>query len=178
MTLAHLHLLLNHIPLISLPVALLFFCYGLYAKNIATQRFALIVLLVTSALVLPVYFTGEPAEDAVEHLANNIKDFIHPHEEAAEVSLVLTLVAGLVALASLWFSRAKTLMPKTLNLSVIFVTLVAILSLGYTASLGGQIRHTEIRPDASAATNQGTESEKQNKRLNVKEEHTGEKDND
>lgn len=178
MTLAHLHLLLNHIPLISLPLALIFFCYGYYAKNINTQRFALIVLFITSALVLPVYFTGEAAEEAVEHLANNIEDFIHPHEEAAEISLVLTLAAGLVALASFWFSRAKTLMPQTLNISVIAITIGAILSLGYTGSLGGQIRHTEIRPGASAATNQGTDSEKQDKVFNVKEEHSGEKDND
>lgn len=149
MNLAHIHLLLNHVPLISLPIVLLFFCYGAYAKNIATQRFALVVLIVTAALVLPVYFTGESAEEIVKQLPENFKGFIHPHEEAAEISLVLTLMAGFVALLSLWFSRSKTLMPTLLNGSVIVMTLVAILSLGYTANLGGQIRHSEIRASST-----------------------------
>ncbi|MCC7441549.1 MAG: hypothetical protein IT285_07950 [Bdellovibrionales bacterium] len=44
MTFAYLHLLLNHVPIIGLPVALVFLIHGLRTGNERSRRFALLVL--------------------------------------------------------------------------------------------------------------------------------------
>ncbi len=146
MNFAHLHLIINHIPLIGIPVALLFLLYGIWTKNAPTQRFSLYVLVGLAAMVLPVYLTGEPAEDVVEHLPGVVESFIESHEEAAEVSLVLTLATGCLALLALWFQKNE-MKRQRLNPIVIGTAAIALISLAYTANLGGKIRHTELRSD-------------------------------
>lgn len=143
MNFAHLHLILNHIPMFTIPMVLIFLVYALKKNDESLKKFSLMVLIATSATVLPVYLTGEPAEEVVEHLPGISKDLIEAHEEAAEVALILTLVAGAVAIATLITSKHKVLQsmgPKF----VILVSLAALLALGYAANLGGKIRHPEV----------------------------------
>lgn len=144
MNLAHIHLILNHIPVVGIPVALAFLGHGVYLKNPSSRRFALLVLVAVSAVVLPVFFTGEPAEELVEHLPGVVESVIETHEDASVFSLWLTLGAGTAALAALWFqSDAKK--SRALNFGVMTLSILAVLSLLYTASLGGQIRRPELR---------------------------------
>lgn len=149
MNFAHLHLVLNHIPVIGIPVALSFLIFGLWAKNAPTQRFSLLILFGLAAMVVPVYLTGEPAEEVVEHLPGVMESLIEAHEEAAEVSLIMTLLSGVFAFVALWFQRNE-LIREWINLSVMCVASVALISLVYTANLGGKIRHSELRSGASA----------------------------
>lgn len=151
MNLAHLHLVLNHIPIVGIPVALAFLAQGLWVRNPATHRFSLIVLFVLSVMVLPVFFTGEPAEEVVEHLPGVAESFIEAHEEAAKFSLVLTLLSGAVAFIALWFQRDEK-KARLLNLGVMGVATLAIVSLLYTAKLGGEVRHTEFRSGSPTQT--------------------------
>lgn len=139
---AHLHLILNHLPLFTIPVALIFLVYALWRKDQGLKRFSLIVLILTSLMVLPVYLTGEPAEEVIEHLSGVSEALIEAHEEAAEFSLVVTLAAGVLSLAALFFVNHVKL-NRVLPGAVVLVCLVAIASLGYTANLGGKIRHPE-----------------------------------
>ena len=147
MNLAHIHLILNHIPVIGIPVALAFLLYGIYVKNQPSQRFALLVLIGLAAVVLPVYFTGEPAEEVVEHLPGVAESFIEAHESAAMFSLVLTLMTGAAAFIALWFQKDPK-KSRLLNFAVVGVASLAVLSLLYTANLGGKVRHTELRSES------------------------------
>lgn len=64
-------------------------------------------------------------------------------------ALISTIGMGVIALGGLVFSRGKPI-----SLPIASVALVANLFIAgvmaYTAHLGGQIRHTEIRGDATA----------------------------
>lgn len=146
MNYSHLHLLLNHIPVVGIPLALCFLAYGYAWKNEGAQKFALVSLVALAALTLPTYFTGEPAEELVEHLPGVAESFIESHEEAAEVALIFTLITGVAASATLWLGRAR--LVRYTVLGTMLAALVATLSLGYVANLGGKIRHTEIRNGA------------------------------
>lgn len=148
MNLAHVHLILNHIPVVGIPIALLFLVYGMYAKNQQSQRFALFVLIGLAAIVLPVYFTGEPAEELVEHLPGVAESFIEAHEDAALFSLILTLITGLAGLATIWFYKDPK-KGRLLSFIVLGFASLAVVSLLYTANLGGQVRHTELRGDSA-----------------------------
>lgn len=165
MNLAHIHLILNHIPVVGIPVALIFLVYGIYAKNQPSQRFALLVLIGLAAVVLPVYFTGEPAEEVVEHLPGVAESFIEAHEDAAMFSLILTLLTGAAAFIALWFQKDPK-KSRLLNFGVMTVASLAVLSLLYTANLGGKIRHTELRSGSTIQSSGDikgeTEEEKDN----------------
>lgn len=156
MNAAHIHLLLNHLPLIAIPMSLLFIAHSLWAKNASSKKFAYLVLFFSAALVIPVFLTGEPAEKVVEHLPGVTESFIEPHEDAGQISLILTLIAGIAALLALVLpSNEKR--AKILTSIVIATSLLAILSLAYTANLGGKIRHTELRNESSVSESGPTE---------------------
>ncbi len=160
MNLAHIHLILNHIPVVGIPVALAFLAYGIYVKNQPSQRFALLMLIGLAAVVLPVYFTGEPAEEVVEHLPGIAESFIEAHEDAAMLSLVLTLITGATAFAALWFQR-NLQKGRLVNFGVMGFASLAVLSLLYTANLGGKVRHTELRSGAATQTGGEVKGEKE-----------------
>lgn len=143
MNFAHLHLILNHLPLLTMPIVLIFLAFSMIEKTEQFKHFSILMTLLTSISVLPVFFTGEPAEEIVEKIPSVSKSVIHEHEEFAEIALVLTLLVCLASLiVLLTYKNAITLkfgIPVILLLGVI-----AIGSLAYTANLGGKIRHTEL----------------------------------
>jgi len=159
MNLAHVHLMLNHIPIVGIPIALAFLVYGIYAKNQPSQRFALLVLFGLAVMVLPVYFTGEPAEEVVEHLPGVAESFIEAHEDAAMFSLVLTLITGAAAFIALWFQRDQK-KSRLMNFGVMGAACLAVASLLYTANLGGKVRHTEFSSGVAIQSGADVNAEK------------------
>lgn len=147
---AHIHLILNHIPVVGLPITLAFLVYSTVKKNDSAQKFSLLMLTLIAALVLPVFLTGEPAEEFVEDLPGIGKKIIHEHEEAGEIAMVLTLLAGASALSSLFMAGKNERLRGLLVRGAIGLATVATLDLAYAANLGGQIRHAEIRSDDPA----------------------------
>lgn len=128
MNLAHMHLLLNHISAVGLPVGLIFLVYGLVKKNTNVQRFSLIVLIALAAFIIPAYLTGEPAEELVENIPGVTKSLIHAHEEAAEASLSLTLFTAGLAAVALWAHRKEKL-TRQASLAVVVIAIMATLSI-------------------------------------------------
>jgi hypothetical protein len=91
-------------------------------------------------IAIGVYFTGEPAEELIEHLAGFSEPLVERHEEAALIATIGISILGLSAVAGLTL-RVGTWYPK----AVLLLTLVVAALMGWTANLGGQIRHSEIR---------------------------------
>ncbi|MBU6375184.1 MAG: hypothetical protein KGQ59_04255 [Bdellovibrionales bacterium] len=155
MTGAYFHLVLNHIPLIALPVALIFLVFSRLKEMDELRRLALVVLAVSALLVIPVYLTGESAEGFIETLPGMVKSDLHDHEEAAEVALVLGIFSGLLSIVTLALERywqsarvsASTLQWRVrwLTTGVILLVVVTVGSLGYASNLGGKIRRPELR---------------------------------
>jgi uncharacterized membrane protein len=153
---AHVHLLLNHVPVLGTIFGLALLIWGVWRRNHTLQRAALTVFVVGALVAIPVYLTGEPSEDAVENLAGTAENAIEIHEDAATLALVAVEVLGLIGLLGLFVHRpgfARLVMPGALALAVITAGLMA-----RTANLGGKIRHAELR-GAAAATGGGGEGE-------------------
>jgi uncharacterized membrane protein len=140
----HLHLALNHAPLFALLFGALGLAYAAARRSDDAARLSLYLLVLAGLLAAPVYFTGEETEEAVEHLAGVSEAVIEPHEEAGQVAAIGAGLLGLVALGGLIAFRRRSA-PRPLVLGVLGLALVAAAWVGYTANLGGQIRHTEIR---------------------------------
>jgi uncharacterized membrane protein len=122
----------------------------------------LTILVVTAFAAIPVYLTGEPAEEVVEHLPGVSEQIIELHEDSALSSLVLAIVTGTFALVALFARRFSS---EKIAAAGAYITLILSLAAGaamaYTANLGGQIRHTEIRQVQSGTA--GTEQESKKK---------------
>lgn len=150
MNLAHVHLILTHVPIAGTVIAGILFGVAVRWRNVQFQRLALAFLLVFALVTIPVYFSGESAEDTVKRVPGVLKTAIESHEHAATAAFVTMEALGglaLLGLAVFWWS-------STLPSAFTAIVLVAVLSVTglftWTGYLGGQIRHSEIRPAASA----------------------------
>ena len=138
------HLALTHVPVILSLVGLIMLVIAFFIKNTTLTKTSYILILVAGAAALPVFFTGEGTEEAIENLPGVSESVIGRHEEVAKLAMISIAAAGLVALAALFSFRWQI----AARLFKVVVVLLAITSGGLmaqTAHLGGQIRHTEIR---------------------------------
>ena len=144
MSLVHLHLLLNHIPVVGILFVVAAFAAALAFRETVSIRFALVFSVALAIVTGAVYLTGEPAEEVVENLAGVSESAIEAHEEAAKTATVAMSVLGALSLASLAaFRRGR--MPRWVGFAGVTGALIVSVLLAWTANIGGQIRHSEIR---------------------------------
>jgi hypothetical protein len=79
----------------------LIFYSSIINKDLSNIKAGLIILTLSSFSILPVYFSGEGAEEIVEHLAGVSHVTIEEHEEIAELGLYVSLFVGLLSSLSL-----------------------------------------------------------------------------
>ncbi len=163
---AHIHLFLNHCPVIGTIFAIVLLGYALFRRSEEVIKISLILLVFVGLTAIPVYLTGEPAEEIVEKLAGVSEAIISEHESYAKYALASAILTGVMALASLVFSFWSERKATWLVIATFFLTIITGGWMFKTASLGGQIRHTEIRNNTAV-----TQPEQQT-------EKTGEKDDD
>ena len=143
----HIHLLLNHVPILGVLFGTLVLLYGMLRSREDGVRIGLATLVLAAVVAIPVYLTGEGAEEAVEGLPGVSEALIEEHEEAGEAGFIGT---GVLAALALVAGRREPSRVGPLRWAVAAGGLVAFGWLAYVGSLGGQIRHTEIRGDFGA----------------------------
>lgn len=140
---AQIHLMLNHLPLFASGAAALILAYALFRGNAAYQRLAY-VLLIAGALAAPaVLLSGHGAEDKVDGLIGVSGGRIHAHEEAGEAAAIGMVLLGVLAAAQLFagaLPNAARWRAKGAY-AVLIGALAAWAWTGWTAHLGGLIRH-------------------------------------
>jgi hypothetical protein len=146
---AHIHLMLNHLPVVGAPLVLLLLTIGLLrgSREVITISLVLVIGLALAGGL--VYLTGEPAEELVEHTAWFRETLVETHEEQALVGLIAMLVTGALAGLALVLHRragAAIWLPRLTWGGL----LVSSLLFGWVGWSGGQIRHEEIRAGANA----------------------------
>jgi hypothetical protein len=148
---AHLHLVLNHLPILGVLFGLLTMIGGYLLKNPSVKRTALGMFVFSAVCAIPAYLTGEPAEEVVEGLPGVTEYLVETHEELANLFLWVVGALGLLSLATLY----TDLKSKKFASSMFAITFVAALGSMVLAqrvgSSGGEIRHTEIRTGVAAA---------------------------
>lgn len=143
---AEIHLMLNHVPILGTLIVAGLLVYGLARAQEPVVRAALWLLVVVGLVGVVTYLTGEAAEEVVEEALDVSHEIIESHEHFALWGLIATGVATLGALAGLFVHRTRPIGNGFAGV-VLLLTLVAFGTLGYTAYLGGQINHPEIRAD-------------------------------
>ncbi len=153
----HIHLMINHFPVIGLILCILLLGAALIRRSEELKQVALGAFVLIALTAVPVYLTGQAASDTVKKLPGVVESMVDTHEDVASYALVMVLILGAVALAGLIFFRHSTKIPIWFMAIILAAALAAAALIGLTANLGGQIRHPEIRegfvpPPASEPT--------------------------
>ncbi|MDQ5841171.1 MAG: hypothetical protein M3537_08535 [Chloroflexota bacterium] len=147
---AHLHLLLNHVPTVGTVIGVGLFLLSLVRRNDHLRHASLEVFFLLALATLPVYLTGMAAQEAIAGRPDVSAAAIAAHHDGALLSFILMEITGFVAWLALWQFRrlgrpAGWTSPAILLLSVVMLALMAS-----AATVGGEIRHPEIKVDESA----------------------------
>jgi uncharacterized membrane protein len=142
--------MLNHVPVLGTMFGLGLLLFAFWRKRDELKKVALGIFVFSALFSVPVYLTGEPAEDAVKAFGIS-EPLIESHEEAASVAFTGVVVLGVVALAGLLRFRRNKAVPVWFGSLVLIASLAVSGFMAWTANLGGQIRHPEIRQPVTAA---------------------------
>jgi len=148
--LAHLHLLLNHVPTVGAVVALGLLLVAFVRRDEPLQRAGLEVLFVIAVLTLPVYMSGVAAHQKLRNRPDISDTTTRVHQDAALAGFTVTEFAGFIAWVALWQSRRHGRAARGLVPAVTLLSIVALALMARAATLGGEIRHPEIRTGVSA----------------------------
>ena len=143
MNAAHVHLMLNHVPLLGIVFALLLIAWGRWRDSDEVVRAALALMTLVGVVGVVVFFSGENAEDIVEELAGVDHDTIEAHEEVGRLAMISGLVLGVLSGIGLWLYR-KTPVNRSYVWVILVVGLVVFGVFGYAAFQGGKIQHEEV----------------------------------
>lgn len=151
---AHLHMVINHFPIIGLIIGALILLAGIILRSAVTRKVAFTVLLFSCIFALPAFGSGEDAEEIVEHLPTMTEEghhLIHEHEEKAEFFMIFAWSVIGLSIVSLFVEWKK----KNLAIYTSLLTLVVALAGSYIArevgTSGGEIAHPEIRKNFKAS---------------------------
>jgi uncharacterized membrane protein len=145
-TLVHLHLILNHLPIIITGLALVLLSVAAWRRDDYLSRIALAFFVGGALSALPSYLTGEGAEHAVINLPDVSREMIEQHQDMALFAALFVGALGVLAAWALWRYRRPAIVPPMIVRTLLAGGIVGASLMAYTGLLGGQIRHSEVRP--------------------------------
>ena len=139
------HLALNHLPVIGLPLALLLLMVGGWRQSLEVIRLALCGIIVLAVLAIGIKFTGDFAAEQSQPQFVAVKDLVSRHEQAADQVTTSVFVLGLSAALAMWLMR-RGRWVRVWTILLVLVLGVATCGLYVRcAHSGGQISHPELR---------------------------------
>jgi hypothetical protein len=142
--------MLNHIPVIGTGSLILLLIVALLRRSNELTTVALIFTILLSLVTIPVYLSGEPAEEVVEDMSGISEQLIEEHEEQAEIAFIFVEVTGALALIALIARLYSNNLGQRLALLTLLVLIISGGLMAWTANLGGKIHHEEIRSGTSS----------------------------
>jgi hypothetical protein len=139
----HLHLLVNHVPILGAVFALLLVLWAMRRGSRELTRLSLWVALAAGLSAWPAYFTGDEAHEQVEDYPGFDHDTTHEHEEAAELALVVMLVTAGASAVALFLGRGGRTEPGWARGAVLLGLVASTATVVRAAWEGGEIRHEE-----------------------------------
>ena len=141
----HLHLALNHIPVLGTLFLLIWLVVAWIRRDQSVIRQSLWGIVVLMLVSIPIKFTGDNAEESLSGEPISTRERITHHETAADRATTGIFVAGLFAAGVLFKTRKEKSVSHVL-LAIMTALLVATFALmALTANSGGAIRHPEVR---------------------------------
>jgi hypothetical protein len=143
--LAHLHLLLNHLPTVGLGAALGLLLASLLKKSEDLQQASFVAFFLLGLLAIPAYLTGSAAQFVLQDRPDVSPEVMAAHQDAALLGLIFMEVTGLVAWIALWR------LGRWHRTAILVLAVATFALMASAANIGGHIRHPEILAEGVAA---------------------------
>ncbi|MDH5400037.1 MAG: hypothetical protein OEX02_17940 [Cyclobacteriaceae bacterium] len=155
MNAANIHLAITHFPIIGAIIGVGILLYGQIIKNNSFKNLAYGLFILMALLTIPVFSSGEGAEEVVEHIAGVSENIIEEHEHLAEKAIWLMGLLGIFSLLGIFANRNELTFANTVGLIILVISLITSGVFIQVGHLGGQIRHTEIRSETTSNNQKG-----------------------
>ncbi|MBF0488188.1 MAG: hypothetical protein HQK98_08525 [Nitrospirae bacterium] len=145
----HVHLIVNHIPMLWAVFAFVLYYYGTIKKNGDIQKAALLGFAATTAITWLVFRSGENAAGNVAGLPLLSLDYLYEHEQWAQKTLWALYAAGAIAtlgVVKMWLKR------QLHGVFFIFFSIVAVAAIALsaiTSDIGAKIANPGVRPGST-----------------------------
>ena len=146
MNFAHIHLILNHAPIMGVGFGVLVLLYGLMRKSCEVVRASFLMFILSALLAVPTFFTGEPASEVLKGLPYFHEELSETHKAAALIAFIFAGITGVLSLVALFRLAKKKECKAPLTIAVL---VIAVITLGFfirAGQFGGKISHQELRP--------------------------------
>jgi uncharacterized membrane protein len=147
MSAAHLHLLLNHFPTVGTVIGIGLFLLSFARRNDDLTRASLAILVVIALTSVLVFFTGYAARETIQDRPDVSADLLEAHLNAALLALILMGITGVLSWVGLWQFRRTSRPARSVLSALLLLSIVTLAIMAGTATMGGEIRHPEIRSD-------------------------------
>lgn len=152
---AHLHLLVNHLPMLGALFALPLLLLAIWRRQEPwVFGAAALLLLLGAGGAVVAESSGKDAEGAIEQLPGVSEDLVHEHAGRAEIATPLAVTTALAGVGVLgWSLRRGDVHP----LAAVMVLLMAVgtaTAMAWVGQAGGLIRHGELRAGAGTQQSQ------------------------
>ena len=142
---AHLHMVVNHFPIIGIILGFGILVTGLFLKNNSVKNTAYCLFIVGAIFAAVSMATGEGAEEIAEKLPSVTDQIIETHEEMAEKLAIVLYALGVISLFGLFLNYKSHTKAIFVSYIAVVVAIVGMFFGKQTGTSGGEIRHTEIR---------------------------------
>jgi hypothetical protein len=142
--LAHLHLVINHVPTIGSVAALGILLLGYVRRNDHLKHVGLEVLFIVALLTLPVYVSGAAGYFEIRERPGVSVDTMRLHQDVALFGFIWMMMTGFVGWTALWTWRRHGRPGRGLVPAATLRLVMSLIVMGRAANLGGEIRHPEI----------------------------------
>lgn len=157
---AHVHLMINHVPLFAALFGGALLVWGLLKNQPALRSAGLVLGVIGGLSGVIAAKSGERAEEIVEEYAGTNETALEAHEEAGEAAQWAAALLGLIALGGLLVPKGRVQLRRRTEWLAVLAFLIALGMVARAANLGGPIRHPEITDvSAGAVDTDDTEDE-------------------
>jgi uncharacterized membrane protein len=146
----HVHIALNHVPVIGSLFALALLAYAMAWKKDDVKVAALGALSVVALSAIVTYLTGCPAADFIQGLPGVSQAVIDRHSDMATAALIVCIVTGAFAGLALVVRPHAAAIGERLVKVALVLSILTVLIMAWTANLGGKVRRPEMRGEAAA----------------------------
>ncbi len=143
----HLHIVLNHFPVIGLILTLGLYLAAFYLNSNDLKRSSLILFVILGILSIPVYISGAAARWAYQGRTDVSMDVITAHQDVALLAFIFLGITGCIAWLALWQQRRFGTLNNANLYSVLGLAIISAFLMIETGSVGGTI----VRPDLHEA---------------------------
>ena len=139
------HLLLNHLPIISVIFGSVILLIGMLFHSKQVKIVGLAMFVFAAIMFFPTMYTGEKVEHVVGDQPGVARYLIEEHEEIAErTELIIDLLAAMALITILAIVTDKKISKWLIRITLI-ISFISIYFVVQTGHSGGQIRRPELR---------------------------------